>query len=398
MSFPSELNLGSNKPMSASGKPSINRYRSDNSSYGAGDTIRIEIPCGRKGQYLFPKDSFLELKIRVNASNGATANSSVYIDQSIYAIFNRLRIFHGSNVVEDCLYVNKLWTAIYDLQINEVERRGDCIMKLVNDNTATVAGALANPSIFNSGLYGQTFIRMAANAVAADSNIYDACFTIPSALLGTLAQKALPLGLMGASSLYLELELSPASMAFIGDGSAVLNSYTVSDIFFNAKITTLPSDIDDLLIQSTGGIVNLPAVSYKSEAKTIAAASTAFNDKFSFQYSSLKNFLFFLMNAQTAQGQLAARSITARPKANISDYFLLINGEAYPSQTITNTSRMYAELVRAFDGLTDTNFGGIINYYNYTQNVNTNANDVLAVGAAGDGGTNHGTKKILSGY
>ena len=74
MSFPSELNLGSNKPMSASGKPSINRYRSDNSDYRGGDTIRIEIPCGRKGQYLFPLDSFIELKIRVNAQNGLTAN------------------------------------------------------------------------------------------------------------------------------------------------------------------------------------------------------------------------------------------------------------------------------------------------------------------------------------
>ena len=88
MSFPSELNLGSNKPMSASGKPSINRYRSDNSSYTGGDTIRLEIPCGRRGQYLFPKDSFIELKIKVNASNGAAANSSIYIDQSIFAIFS----------------------------------------------------------------------------------------------------------------------------------------------------------------------------------------------------------------------------------------------------------------------------------------------------------------------
>ena len=83
-SFPSELNLGSNKPMSASGKPSINRYRSDNSFYSGGDTIRIEIPCGRKGQYLFPKDSFIELRIRINALNGAAANSSIYLDQSIY--------------------------------------------------------------------------------------------------------------------------------------------------------------------------------------------------------------------------------------------------------------------------------------------------------------------------
>lgn len=372
MSFPSELNLGSNKPMSASGKPSINRYRSDNSEYRGGDTIRIEIPCGRKGQYLFPKDSFLELKIKVNAQNGGTANSAIYIDQSIYAIFNRIRIFHGSNVVEDCLYVNKLWTALYDIQINEAKRRGESIMKLVGDNTG------AANSIFNNGLSGARIsVAQLANAVAADSPVFDACFCIPSALLGSLASKAVPLGLMGASSIYLELELAPAAMAFVGDGSAAINSYTVSDIFFNAKLTTLPNDIDDLLIQSTGGIVNLPAISYKAEAKTISAASSAFNDKFSFQYSSLKNFIFFLQNSTTANGTILSRSVSARPKCNVSDYFLLINGEAFPSQTIQNTSRMYSELLRAFDGLSDTGFGGIINVANYSANTNTTADDVL---------------------
>ena len=146
MSFPSELNLGSNKPMSASGKPSINRYRSDNSEYRGGDTIRIEIPCGRKGQYLFPKDSFIELKIRINSavSNADAANSSAYIDQSIYAIFNRIRIFHGSNVAEDTLYCNKLWTALYDIQINEAKRRSESIMKLIADNTGASSGVYNN--------------------------------------------------------------------------------------------------------------------------------------------------------------------------------------------------------------------------------------------------------------
>ena len=401
MSFPSELNLGSNKPMSASGKPSINRYRSDNSSYQGGDTIRLEIPCGRRSQYLFPKDSFLELKLKINCQNGAGVGNSIYIDQSVYSLFNRMRIFHGSNVVEDCLYVNKVWTSIYDLQINETERRGDCITKLVMDNTGFVA---AGPSQFNNGLVGNRFVTMAAAAVATDyptapNPPLDCCFVLPSALLGSLASKALPLGLMGASSLYLELELAPGNLAFVsdGNGNATLNSYTVSDIFYNAKITTLPSDIDDLLIQSTGGIVNLPAVSYKAEAKTISAASTAFNDKFSFQYSSLKNFLFFMINSTSAQGTLATRGVSSRPKCNISDYFLLINGEAFPSQTIANTSRMYSELVRAFDGLTDTNFGGIINNINYTVNTNTTVSDAMTGAAAGDLGTTTIQKRFLAG-
>lgn len=396
MSFPSELNLGSNKPMSASGKPSINRYRSDNSEYRGGDTIRIEIPCGRKGQYLFPKDSFIELKIRINSgvTNAGAANSSAYIDQSIYAIFNRIRIFHGSNVAEDTLYCNKLWTALYDIQINEAKRRSESIMKLIADNTGATSG------VYNNGLSGlrfSTFVTANTAVGAAESTAYDACFCIPSALLGSLASKALPLGLMGASSIYLELELAPTAQAFVTDNAAVsVNFYTVTDIYYNAKITTLPNDIDDLLIQSTGGIVNLPAVSYKAETKTLSAGSSFFNDKFSFQYSSLKNFLFFIQNSTTANGTLLSRSVSSRTKANINDYFLLINGEAFPSQTIQNTSRMHAELLRAFDGLSDTGFGGILTFSNYTVNTNLTAEDVLT-GTAGGYGPTTPQKRFIAG-
>jgi hypothetical protein len=202
---------------------------------------------------------------------------------------------------------------------------------------------------------------------------------------------------MGASSIYLELELAPTAQAFLTDGTGVfVNSYTVSDIFYNGKITTLPNDIDDLLIQSTGGIANLPAISYKVEAKTISAASSAFNDKFSFQYSSLKNFIFFLQNSTTANGTIGSRSVSARPKCNVSDYFLLINGEAFPSQTIQNTSRMYAELLRAFDGLTDTGFGGILNLANYSANTNTTDNDILS-GTVGSSGPTTVQKRFIAG-
>ena len=48
--------------MAASGKPSINRYRADS------DVIRIEIPCDRNSQYLFPMDSFIEGSIKCSAT------------------------------------------------------------------------------------------------------------------------------------------------------------------------------------------------------------------------------------------------------------------------------------------------------------------------------------------
>jgi hypothetical protein len=380
MSFPKDLNFSSNKPMAVSGKPSINRYRSDNSTYSGGDTIRIEIPCGRNGQYLFPTDSFIEFKVKMNYTTAAATSTSFYLDGNIYSLFSRMRLIHSSTVVEDTLYCNKLWNALYDFNSSEVERRSDCITKGVFDTTAS-----AN-QVYNNGNGGFKMAGPITAAATADSSVLDCCFVLPSALLGSLAQKALPLGLMGASSLYLEIELAGTCLPFIASiSNGSINSYTMSDIYYNAKISTLPSDIDRALIESTGGIIDLPAVSYKTEMKTIAATTTAWNDKFSFQYSSIKNFLFWVQNGTTATDNSngankggCLRSSTSRPRANISEYFLTINGEAFPTQSIQSTSRMFSELLRSYDSLTDSNAGGILTYQNYTQNLATVADDILA--------------------
>ena len=371
--LPSQLNLGSNKPLSSGGRPLINRYRSDNSSYTGGDTIRVEIPCGRKGQFLFPTDSFLEGRLKVNCSNGATVGSC-FIDANIYSIFQRMRILHGSVVLEDTLHCNRLWNVLYDVQISDTDRRQDCLTKLINDNTTT------NQShIYNSLLQGVAIQTLNANAVSADSSLIDFALVIPSALIGSLATKALPIGMLNTSSIYIEFELAPMNVAFVSESTTVVfNSYTVQDVYYNAKITQLPDDVNASLMNSLGGTVELPAFCYKSELKAMAAGTSTFNDKFSFNFSSVKNFLFWHTNQVTANGANTKRSITTRPKCFLTDYYLTINGEAYPTQSISNPSRMYLELVRAFDGLVDTSFGGIISYKNYVNDVHTTVTDITA--------------------
>ena len=63
MALVKSLNYASNKPLGASSRPEILRFRSDNADYKTGDFIRIEIPCGRRGHHLFPQDSYIEGKL-----------------------------------------------------------------------------------------------------------------------------------------------------------------------------------------------------------------------------------------------------------------------------------------------------------------------------------------------
>ena len=369
--FPQELNYATVKPMSAGGRPQILRFRSDNSEYKGGDTARIEIPTGRSGMHLFPKDGFLEGKLKTNHLAGANT-STIVLDQCIYSIFKRLMVAHGTTNIEDTTYVNRIWTSLYDIQVNEAERRSDTITKLVFDNTVSTKG-----TIYSNGLFGIQ-VKTNATTVTADSSLYDFTIVLPSALLGCLAQKALPLGLMGASSIYLSLELEPANVPFSLTSAGTINSYTISELHYNAKCTVLPSDIERLIIESTGGIINLPAVAYKAEMKSIAVGSTSFNDKFAFQYSSIKNFCFFFSNSANAQGSTLNRSVSCRPKCGLSEWFINLNGEQYPSQSINTTSKMYMELMRSYDMMTDTNAGGIITIANYSRDTHTAADDAQA--------------------
>jgi hypothetical protein len=234
MSFPTELNYASNKPIAASGKPMIARFRSDNSSYNNGDVIRIEIPTGRRGQHLFPKSSFIEGQVAVTNLSSGTSGEGVYIDQSVFALFNRMRIIHGSTVIEDYLYCNKVWTSILDLQYSETERRSLSLTHLIASDT------VQQPS-YNSGLFGYSLGRCSTTtATSTTTTAIDFCFPIPSGVLGSLSQKALPLGACGAASIYLELELASPNTAFILEDlssttSAIINKYTVSNIYYNAK-------------------------------------------------------------------------------------------------------------------------------------------------------------------
>ena len=87
--------------------------------------------------------------------------------------------------------------------------------------------------------------------------------------------------------------------------------------------------------------------------------------------------MFFPINQTSANGTITSRGNSCRPRANITDYQLNMNGETYPTQPIAGYARQYSELLRAFDMLTDTNAGGVITFSNYTVDTNTTASDIL---------------------
>lgn len=368
MSLPKEYNF-STKPNSASCTPQILRFRSQNSSYSSGDTIRIEIPTGRNGMYLYGHSSVIEGKVKLNlqgTAGNAGGTLGAQIDQSVYSMFRRVRLLHSNETLTDTLYCNRLWSAIYDLQKSISSRQGDTIHKLVSSTDKT---------------QGVTF-RTAAIAIGNRDNHVteeiDFAFCLPNSLIGTMADKALPLSRMGASNMVLELELDSALRVFKAEATSATAAavasinYTISEIYLNTKISILSPDVEQDLINTTGGLIIIPGIDYKGEQKVISANATTFNDKFAFNFSSVKNFLFWNGNQTTCDGAIDTNAITSRPFCRLKEYYLTLNGVQYPSQPIQNPSMMYINLLRAYDGVTCSQFSGIIGKTNYIEGTGNN--------------------------
>ena len=114
MSFVKDMDYGKVKAASVASRPQILRWRADNSTYNPTEIIRIEIPTSSNNIHLFGKDSFIEDKLNISAIAGNTAISK--IDGNCFSLFSRMRVSHGSNVVEDTQNCRCLWHVINDIQ------------------------------------------------------------------------------------------------------------------------------------------------------------------------------------------------------------------------------------------------------------------------------------------
>ena len=385
MSFPKELNYSSIKPASVSSRPIIQRFRADLQSYGPGDVARIEIPTSAATTHLFPSDTFLEGKL--NITSDAT---TCFLDGNVYSCFQRMSIYHGSNLLEVQYNCGRLWHVLNDAQRGFGDRGEDSVCKGANSAitggqvTATnPAAAYANGQVcttsydVNNASYGAS---LCGQALANGAKTIDFCFQLPSALFGSMATKAIPLGACSASSFYIELEIASMNNMFVlSAGAPNLSLCTISDLVINTKVAQLPADVNNALMGSVQGNIILPATSWKVEQKTCVNGSASFNDKFAFQLSSVNAFLFWFQNT-AAQNSLTHRSMTSRPGHKVQDYQLNINGDAYPTDVVRTRSRFMQELQRAFDNVGSIKGGsGILDFTLYS--------DLSTSEVAGDVGT-----------
>jgi len=104
------------KPSAVSGhtyRQNLPNY--NKSSFFPGEVIMLNVPCGRKGQFLNQKISYLKFKLKntsVITAKEANAGKQATItpDYSVSSLIDRIELLHGSNLHDQLHSYNTLHT------------------------------------------------------------------------------------------------------------------------------------------------------------------------------------------------------------------------------------------------------------------------------------------------
>ena len=339
------------KPSAVSGSkyrqnlPSYNK-----STFNPGETVMLNIPCGRRGQFLNQRQSYLKFKVTntgtvLNANaTPATVNEKWAPDYTASSFISRLELFHGSNLLE---------------QIHDYGLLYQLWMDMVADDSATqYTGTVVE------GIAVSANPRVGADIDGQVSRVF--CVPILSGLVGVLQSKFLPTGDMVGGDLRLELTLANAADA-VTSTVATASKWTVSDVELMLEYVELNSEAARMISAQNSGGYMISFDTFANFASTVEGGATNMNVLIPARYSSLKT-LFTVLRKQSNMGLLAAKTLTDRvnPFGNAGQWYYSIGGKNVPTTPVKTNSEAFAEMQKALHSLGAVSATSLINYTSWT--------------------------------
>jgi hypothetical protein len=394
--LPKNLRYGS-KVESASAKS----YRSNiapmngTGTYGFNDTIIVNIPT-RNNLVMVPTESYL--KFNVNFTNGGTTNNSIRWDScGAHGIIQRLRIYHGSNLLQDIDNYGLLAKTLFDLQVPTDASYGkyNILAGTRSDlNTQLPTISTADASAISS-TFGQTNIeetRALANALKtainganrqslqinsgdlfgtiatanADGTAVTYCLNLIS-LLGTLSStNYIPLFACTSAPIRLEIQLVDSAVKCVHALTSV-TAMKITNCEYVANMIEL-SDQAMGMIQSSlnGQPLQFVVPDYKNFQYTFAlpqTTATQVNFPIPAKYSSLKS-LFVTVRDQGA-GALTYFPFSS-VKLGIQNYYFRVGSQLFPAKAPDTLPEMFAEVLKAIGSMSNLDHHPSIERFAYT--------------------------------
>jgi len=306
-------------------------------SYSASDVMIFNIPCNRN-TVLSPHDTYL--KFTMTGLNGATAQDFVRLSKSgAHGFIQRLRLFHGSTLLEDLdNYGNLLATlATKQMCADRIAYAGSVTQGweescgvLINP----LGGAVTTPVYSINAVRGARIANSSYSAVqlAANASTTPRTFCLPLvSILGSLSDKYAPLFALTSSSLRLEIQLvSNALIPFVA--KTAMASFTLSNVEIIGSFIELSDQALSVIQQSQMGAPLTMAVNRWSSLvynASLLNSTTNVSVPVPFHYSSTQAIISTIR--QYSAGAIAYDAYGSY-NYNINEYYWQMGSESIPSK------------------------------------------------------------------
>jgi hypothetical protein len=370
-------------------------------TYGFGDTIIVNIPT-RQNLVLCAQESYL--KFNCAFTNGASAANNLRWDScGAHSLIQRIRIFHGSNLLSDIDSYGLLAKIMFDLQVSTDASQGkfnilagtrsDLVSNLTTNDTAVATDAasvivLANglKTSWNAGK-GVSALQIntgdiisSSLAATTDSATGTFCLNLIS-LLGTLSSQYIPLFACTSAPLRMEIQLVDSAVKCIASLTNI-TALKITNCEYVANFIEL-SDQAMSIVQSSlqGQPLQFVVPDYRNYQYSFAlpnGTQTQVQMPIPAKFSSLKSLVL------TARDQ-GVGVLTYFPLSSvtngISDYTFRVGSVLMPPKAPSTLPEMFSEVIKAVNSMSNLDHQPSIEKYTYsmassvahTANGNTNS-------------------------
>ena len=335
-------------------------------SFTQGDTITINIPT-RNNTALIPSESYLRGQINILATVAAT--TAALESCGVHNFIQRLRVFHGSNLIEDIDNYGQLAKILYDYQAPEDAVKGRFTITTGTNNAYSSDGAAAGTAV-----NARSVNRGALVSIGVGTATLPFAINLVS-LVGALAgEKYLPLWEMTAAPLRVELVLqSNLFNAMMVEGATITN-FTVSGVNYCGEFLELPDSAVSAIKAGSSSPMQMVLPSWRSYTNSAALASgtqTQVSFPIPAKFSSLKNIVVATRGPQagTAAHYPSSHCAFGVGSASSSGYQFRVGSEVLPSTQPTSFPEIYSEALKCFGSLADLQVQPSIDVDSFVLNV-----------------------------
>lgn len=318
-------------------------------SAGIGETITINIPT-RNNTALIPSESYL--RGNFNLISTTVATSSCLESCGWHQFIQRIRVFHGSNLIEDIDNYGQLAKILYDFQAPEdaVKGRFGITTGTNQDYSMAFTPLTTVPALLTSRGVNRGRAFTAAE-FPVGTTAFPFAINLVSIVGALSGDKYIPLWECTAAPIRVELVLQSSLIkAMMVEGGAGL-SFSATNLNYCGEFLELPDSAIAAIKSGSSSPMQMVQPSYRSYTNSAAITTAGTQVSFSLpaKYSSLKN---IFVATRTTSGT-AAQYPSSHSKFGLTSYNFRVGSEVLPSTAPTSIPEFYSEAVKCFGSLAD---------------------------------------------